>query len=185
MTKVKIYTLTGDKGQTSLVGGRRVPKYHLRIESTGTLDELISHIGILRGLDISEAKKNMLLRVQDKLMCCCSNVSADPARSDLKIPPIKESDIIELESIIDEVIGRLGMEPGFILPGGHLAVGTCHVARSVCRRAERQLTLLASQEHVSESVLKYVNRLSDFLYVIARDLACELNVNDIYWKPEY
>jgi cob(I)alamin adenosyltransferase len=181
---MKIYTKTGDTGSTSLIGGTRVPKFHIRIEAYGTVDELISFVGLLRDQNIDALHKDLLVTVQDKLMACAAILATDCENCDVKIPEIKESDIVLLEKAIDDMEKSLKPLTSFILPGGHPAVSYCHVARSICRRAERK-SLYLSQEHaVDAMVIKYLNRLSDFFFVLSRKISSELGAEEIPWKPD-
>jgi cob(I)alamin adenosyltransferase len=181
---MKIYTKTGDTGSTSLIGGTRVPKFHIRIEAYGTVDELISFVGLLRDQEIDARHKDLLVTVQDKLMACAAILATDCENCDVKIPEIKESDIVLLEKAIDDMEKTLKPLTSFILPGGHPAVSYCHVARSICRRAERK-SLYLSQEHaVDAMVIKYLNRLSDFFFVLSRKISSELGAEEIPWKPD-
>lgn len=180
---MKIYTKTGDKGTTSLIGGKRVPKHNQRIEAYGTIDELISHIGLLRDQPIGEPLKDVLLKVQDRLMVCAAVLATDCEDCNVKIPEIRETDITYLEQEIDRMESELEPLRSFIIPGGHPIVSYCHIARTVCRRAERIAIKLADNAVVSDSILKYINRLSDYLFVLARKLAKDLQVNEIPWQP--
>ena len=180
---MKIYTKTGDKGQTSLVGGKRVPKSHERIEAYGTVDELLSYVGLLRDLLESHHRKIFLTQVQDRLMICAAILAADCEDCEYKIPEILDVDIQELELEMDKM--ELILEPlsSFILPGGHPVVSHCHVARTICRRAERVVVRLSEKYFVPEKLIKYINRLSDYLFVLARMLTKDLNIEEIPWKP--
>ena len=180
---MKIYTKKGDEGQTSLLGGKLLPKSDLRIESYGTVDELNSYIGLTRDLIGDEHKRSALLEIQDRLFTIGSALASDPSKSNLKTPDLLPSDVTFLENKIDEMEEALPEMKSFILPGGHPAVSTCHVARCVCRRAERHVVLLASQEKVDKQIIQYLNRLSDYLFVLARAVARDLNIRDIPWKP--
>jgi cob(I)alamin adenosyltransferase len=181
---MKIYTKTGDAGTTSLIGGTRVPKFHIRIEAYGTVDELISFVGLLRDQEIDQFHKKNLIRIQDRLMTCAAILATDCENCDVKIPQLHESDILFLEKAIDEMEKSLKALTSFILPGGHPAVSYCHVARSVCRRAERK-TLYLSQEYAVDSmVIKYLNRLSDYFFVLSRKISSELQADEIPWKPD-
>lgn len=180
---MKIYTKTGDKGTTSLIGGKRVPKHNQRIEAYGTIDELISHIGLLRDQPIGEPLKDVLLKVQDRLMVCAAVLATDCEDCNVKIPEIRETDITYLEQEIDRMESELEPLRSFIIPGGHPIVSYCHIARTVCRRAERIAIKLADNAVVPDSILKYINRLSDYLFVLARKLAKDLQVNEIPWQP--
>ena len=180
---MKIYTKTGDKGNTSLIGGKRVPKHNLRIEAYGTVDELISYIGLLRDQDIHERIKQFLIEVQDSLMTCASILAADCDDCGIKIPEITESDITALEQEIDFMEEDLPPLRLFILPGGHTVVSFCHIARTVCRRAERVIAKLTEETSVSDKVIIYINRLSDYLFTLSRKLGKDFNINEIRWQP--
>jgi cob(I)alamin adenosyltransferase len=180
---MKIYTKTGDKGQTSLIGGTRVPKHHIRIEAYGTVDELNSWIGLIRDQDIDSHSKEILLEIQDRLFTMGSSLASDPAKSKMKIPDLKEEDVTLLEKEMDEMNTHLPEMKSFILPGGHTTVSYCHIARCVCRRAERNTTHLAEIDFVADLVIIYINRLSDYLFVLSRKLSKDLNAEDNPWKP--
>jgi cob(I)alamin adenosyltransferase len=180
---MKIYTKTGDKGQTSLLGGSRVPKHHLRIESYGTIDELNSYIGLLRDQAINAKHIEVLLEIQDRLFTIGSYLASEPQKSKVKIPLLNEEDVVFLEKQIDELNDALPPMRSFILPGGHTTVSFCHIARCVCRRAERLVVHLSETETVSDIILRYLNRLSDYLFVLARKLSEELKASEIPWKP--
>lgn len=181
----KIYTKTGDKGKTSLLGGTKVPKSHIRIESYGTVDELNSYIGLVRDHLTHEHSKIVLKEIQDRLFIIGSSLACDPEKEPLmKIPDLNENDITLLENEIDNMTNELPPMKNFILPGGHVAVSTTHVARCVCRRAERLCVNMQGQEmFVEPLVLKYINRLSDYLFVLARYVAHLLNIEEVAWKP--
>ncbi|HET7360773.1 MAG TPA: cob(I)yrinic acid a,c-diamide adenosyltransferase [Salinimicrobium sp.] len=188
---MKIYTKTGDKGTTSLFGGTRVQKSHIRIESYGTVDELNSYIGLLRDQDIDKHSISILLKIQDKLFTMGSILATDPKKAVLKsgkerlnIPKISSEDIELLEKEIDNMNEDLPEMTHFVLPGGHQTVSFCHIARCVCRRAERLATQLYEIEAFDERVLQYLNRLSDFLFVLARKLSKELQAKEIQWIPK-
>lgn len=182
---LKIYTKTGDKGQTSLIGGTRVPKHHIRIESYGTVDELNSFIGLIRDQQIDEQSKKMLIEIQDRLFTIGSSLASDPERSKMKIPDLKEEDILLLEKEMDRMDETLPEMRSFVLPGGHTIVSYCHIARCVCRRAERLTIQLSETANgaVAELVIKYLNRLSDYLFVLSRKLSQDLKAEEIPWKP--
>ncbi len=181
----KIYTKTGDLGKTSLIGGTKVPKSHLRIESYGTIDELNSYIGLVSDLISDSNSKIILKEIQDRLFTVGSSLACDPDKEPLmKIPDLKEKDVELLEKEIDKMNEVLPAMKSFILPGGHPAVSTTHVARCVCRRAERLCVNM--QEHelfVEPLVIKYINRLSDYLFVLSRHIGHLLNVEEIPWRP--
>ena len=188
---MKIYTKTGDKGMTSLFGGTRVPKHHIRIESYGTVDELNSHIGLLRDQDINPHYKEVLVSIQDKLFTVGAILATDPEKSTLKsgksrlnIPKITEADSLQLENEIDAMNEALPPITHFVLPGGHQTVSFCHIARCVCRRAERLATALNELEPFQAETLIYLNRLSDYLFVLARKLSYDLKAEEIKWIPK-
>ena|ERR1700741_2683992 len=179
----KIYTKTGDKGQTSLIGGTRLPKYHIRIEAYGTVDELNSNVGLIRDQQIDENSKKVLIEIQDRLFTIGSLLAADPVKNKMKLPEIHEEDIVLLEKEIDKMNETLPEMKQFVLPGGHTTVSYCHLARCVCRRAERATLKLAENEKVDEILYKYLNRLSDYLFVLSRKFTQDLNAEEIPWKP--
>jgi cob(I)alamin adenosyltransferase len=179
----RVYTKTGDKGETSLIGGTRLPKQHIRIEAYGTVDELNSFIGVVRDQGIDEHSKTVLIEVQDRLFTLGSLLAADPEKNKMKLPEVKEEDILFLEKEIDKMDEVLPEMKHFVLPGGHQAVSFCHVARCVCRRAERATLKLAENEKVDEIIYKYLNRLSDYLFVLSRKIAHDLKVEETPWKP--
>jgi cob(I)alamin adenosyltransferase len=182
---LKIYTKTGDLGKTSLIGGTKVPKNHLRIESYGTIDELNSYIGLVSDYMPNDAIKITLKEIQDRLFTIGSSLACDPDKEPMmKIPDLKESDVAFLESGIDRMNETLSPMKFFILPGGHPAVSTTHIARCVCRRAERLCVNM--QQHdlfVDPLVIKYTNRLSDYLFVLSRYVGNLLQVPETPWKP--
>ncbi len=180
---MKVYTKNGDSGTTQLIGGTRVSKSSLRLESYGTIDELNSFIGLIRDQEIDEKYKIQLIEIQDRLFTIGSSLASDPQKSKMKIPDLLESDIEFLELSIDDMDKELPEMKFFVLPGGHQTVSYCHVARCVCRRAERVIISLHEHEYVSEIVFKYINRLSDYLFVISRKLSKDLNVIEQPWKP--
>ena len=180
---MKIYTKTGDKGHTSLIGGTRVPKHHIRIEAYGTIDELNSHIGLIRDQQIDEHTKGMLIEVQDRLFTIGSTLASDPGKSKMKIPDLKEEDVTLLEHEIDKMSETLPEMRSFILPGGHTTVSFCHIARCVCRRAERLTIHLSENSFVPDIVIIYLNRLSDYLFMLSRKLTQDLHAQEMPWKP--
>jgi len=180
---MKIYTRTGDAGQTSLLGGTRVPKHHLRIEAYGTLDELNSHIGFVRDQGLSADSTAQLIEIQDRIFTLGSHLASDPEKSKAKIPDLKPEDIEFLELAIDAMNEQLPEMRHFILPGGHPAVSACHIARCVCRRAERLIVHLSEISLVEASVIQYINRLSDYLFVLSRKISSDFNANETPWKP--
>jgi cob(I)alamin adenosyltransferase len=180
---MKIYTKTGDKGQTSLIGGTRVPKHHLRIESYGTVDELNSYIGLIRDQQVSEHQQNLLKEIQDRLFTIGSALASDPEKSKMKIPDLHQEDIELLEKEIDTMTADLPELRHFILPGGSNAVSFCHLARCVCRRAERICVHLSEDSFVDEKVMVYLNRLSDYLFVLSRKLCFDNQIEENMWIP--
>jgi len=182
---MKIYTKTGDKGKTSLIGGTKVFKSDLRIETYGTVDELNSFVGLC--LDHLKANNinNVLAEVQDRLFTIGSALACDPEKeTKLKIPDLHEEDIVILEKEIDKMNEVLPVMKSFILPGGHVTVSTLHIARTVCRRAERCCVKMEKKEMEIESlIIKYLNRLSDYLFILARFAAHQLGVKETPWKP--
>ncbi|MFW6223017.1 MAG: cob(I)yrinic acid a,c-diamide adenosyltransferase [Bacteroidota bacterium] len=180
---MKIYTKTGDKGTTALIGGTRVPKYDSRIEAYGTVDELISYIGLLRDQDIDDKDKAFLIEIQDRLMTCASILATDCENCQDRIPKIIDEDIRLLEKEIDKIETSLPQLRSFVLPGGHQAVSFCHIARNVCRRAERYALKVSDEIDLEQHVLVYLNRLSDYLFVFSRKLTYKFNVEEVPWKP--
>ncbi|MBP6386710.1 MAG: cob(I)yrinic acid a,c-diamide adenosyltransferase [Pseudarcicella sp.] len=182
---MKIYTKTGDKGKTSLVGGTRVSKDNIRIEAYGTIDELNSYIGLLGSLPENDARKDLLKEIQDRLFTIGSNLASETDQTKKKIPDLVQEDVELLEKTMDEMSEKLEPMRFFILPGGHPSIAHCHIARTVCRRAERVIIHLANteNEYVSDLVVQYVNRLSDLLFVLSRVIHKEINVDEISWKP--
>jgi cob(I)alamin adenosyltransferase len=180
---MKIYTKTGDSGETSLFGGKRVRKNNVRIAAYGTTDELMAYIGLLRDQDIQSNYQKLLLEIQDRLFTIGSNLAADPDKPQLKKPLILKQDIEILESEIDEMEKHLQPMKNFILPGGHPTVSFCHVARCVCRRAERLVVELTEDNTNLELEVIYLNRLSDFLFVLSRKLCKDLNAEERPWNP--
>jgi cob(I)alamin adenosyltransferase len=181
---MKIYTKTGDMGTTALFGGKRVSKADLRIDTYGTVDELNSWIGLLRDQPVNEKRNDFLINIQDRLFTIGSMLATEPGNTKVKIPALADEDIIGLEKEIDLMDSQLEPMRFFILPGGHQSVSYCHVARTVCRRSERLTIALHNQEPVNEKVIQYLNRLSDYLFVLARKMSAELNVRDTLWKPK-
>ena len=177
----KIYTKTGDLGETSLFGGRRLPKSHIRIDAYGTVDELNSWIGLLRDHLSDTDKKTLLHTIQERLFTIGSNLASDPQK-ELPVPDILESDIELMEKAIDEMDANLPPLKNFILPGGHPVVSYCHLARCVCRRSERLVVALNVVETVDAILIRYLNRLSDFLFVLARHIGQDLGAEEVVWK---
>jgi cob(I)alamin adenosyltransferase len=187
---MKVYTKTGDTGTTALFGGTRVPKDHARIESYGTVDELNSYIGLIRDQEIDQHYKDVLIEIQDRLFTVGAILATPPENEVLKNGQkrlqnlgIIESDIELLEKEIDSMEDSLPQMTHFVLPGGHTTVSYCHIARGVCRRAERLAVHLSHNEPVADIAIKYLNRLSDYLFVLARKLSKELNADEVKWIP--
>jgi cob(I)alamin adenosyltransferase len=181
---MKIYTKTGDSGKTSLLGGSRVAKYHLRIEAYGTVDELNSNLGLLRSYPIAPGHISTLIEVQSQLFTMGSHLASEPGERKFNIPEFQPAFISYLEEGIDAMEEQLPPMRNFVLPGGHLAVAQAHVARCVCRRAERIVQHLKDESDVPEVITIYLNRLSDFLFVLARKLGQDLGAEEIPWIPK-
>ncbi|NLP57913.1 cob(I)yrinic acid a,c-diamide adenosyltransferase [Lutibacter sp. B1] len=188
---MKIYTKTGDKGQTSLFGGTRVPKYHLRIEAYGTIDELNSYIGLIKDQEIDSNTSKILLKIQNELFTIGSMLATPPEKEILKsgkerlnIQKINNQSVTLLENEIDKMNESLPEMTHFILPGGHTLVSFCHIARCVCRRSERITTHLSDESTIDNLILVYLNRLSDYLFVLARKLTIDKKAQEIKWIPE-
>lgn len=181
----KIYTKTGDKGQTTLIGGTKVPKSHIRIEAYGTVDELNSFIGLVGDHLVHRDSKTRLKEIQDRLFTIGSSLACDPGKeTKMKIPDLKEDDVQLLENEIDKMNEALPVMKTFLLPGGHVSVSTIHIARCVCRRAERCCVNMQQQDlFIEPLVIKYLNRLSDYLFILARFISQQLKVEEIPWKP--
>lgn len=189
-SNMKIYTKTGDSGTTSLFGGTRVPKDHIRIESYGTVDELNSHIGLIRDQEVGVHYKDILIEIQDRLFTVGAILATPPEKEVLKSGELRlkklgiiESDIELLENEIDQMEELLPPMTHFVLPGGHTTVSYCHIARCVCRRAERLAVHLNHNEPINEFTITYLNRLSDYLFVLARKLSNDLNAEEVKWIP--
>jgi cob(I)alamin adenosyltransferase len=180
---MKIYTKTGDKGSTSLIGGTRVPKHHIRIESYGTVDELNSYIGLIRDQDIADLDKQTLKEIQDRLFTIGSMLASDPEKSRMKIPDLHNEDIELLENEMDRMSEVLPELKHFVLPGGNTTASYCHIARCVCRRAERITVHLAEMEWVDEKTIIYLNRLSDYLFTLSRKVIFDNKNEENKWLP--
>jgi cob(I)alamin adenosyltransferase len=180
---MKIYTKTGDQGTTSLLGGTRVSKANLRIDAYGTVDELNAYIGLLRDQEVNQSRQDFLKEIQDRLFTLGAALASSPGKDNIKKPDIQSGDVEKLENQIDNM--ELSLEPlkNFILPGGHQAVSFCHLARTVCRRAERCTILLDQNEPVEPILITYLNRLSDYLFVLGRLMAKELEIEEVLWEP--
>jgi cob(I)alamin adenosyltransferase len=184
---MKIYTKTGDQGTTALFGGKRVSKADLRIDTYGTVDELNSYIGLVRDQPVNAGnpdRKKVLIEIQDRLFTIGSILATEPGNTKVKVPSLNEADVVFLENEIDAMEATLPAMKFFVLPGGHQSVSFCHVARTVCRRSERLSIALNLQETIDPLVIKYLNRLSDFLFVLSRKMTQELNAEEVPWKPK-
>ena len=175
---MKIYTKTGDTGTTALFGGKRVSKADLRVDAYGTVDELNSYLGLL-------FEEDLILEIQDRLFTLGSMLATEPGNTKVKIPHLSDNDIAVLEKAIDKMEEQLEPMKHFILPGGHQTVSFCHVARTVCRRAERLAVALNSVEPIDPLIIKYLNRLSDYLFVLSRFLSKKLNAKETPWIPKF
>lgn len=180
---MKIYTKTGDKGMTSLVGGSRISKSNIRIEAYGTVDELNSWIGLLRDQAVNQSRMDTLKEIQDRLFTVGAHLASEANQTRRVLPDIIENDITFLEQEMDKIDQQTVPLLAFILPGGHPSISYAHLARTVCRRAERIAVLLAEQDHVEPIIIRYLNRLSDYLFMICRIMAKELKIEEIKWKP--
>lgn len=182
---IKIYTKTGDKGTTSLIGGTKVPKSHMRIEAYGTVDELNSYIGLCKDLLEDEHSQKILLEIQDRLFTIGSSLACDPIKEPrMRIPDLRETDVVLLEKEMDRMSESIPPMKSFVLPGGHKTVSHLHIARCVARRAERCCVRLELESlEVDALLLKYLNRLSDYLFILSRFATYQLNVQEIPWKP--
>jgi cob(I)alamin adenosyltransferase len=181
---MKIYTRTGDKGDTGLLGGTRVPKDHLRIEAYGTVDELNCHVGMLRDLAVPHHGAE-LTGIQNTLFAIGSRLAStsDEEATRFKVPVVGDAEVAALEQLMDDMDAVLEPMRNFILPGGHPAVSQAHICRTVCRRAERRVVHLAAVEAVPDTLVRYLNRLSDLFFVMARHLGKQNGVADIPWEP--
>jgi cob(I)alamin adenosyltransferase len=179
----RIYTKTGDDGTTGLYGGARVAKYDLRIEAYGTIDELNSYLGLIRDQSVGEKNTKVLLEIQDRLFTIGAILAAQPGKKNLSVPELKPEDVEMLEKEIDHMDTLLEPMKHFILPGGHTTVSFVHIARCVCRRAERLTVHLAVDNEVDELIIKYLNRLSDYLFTLARMLSKDLGASEQPWIP--
>lgn len=180
---MKVYTKKGDQGETGLIGGTRVSKANVRIDAYGTVDELNSFMGLLRDTAVNDEFKAELIEIQERLFTLGSWLASDPEKSKMKLPEIKEEDVIRLEKSMDKMDDELEPMKFFILPGGHQTVSFCHIARCVCRRAERLVVELDGINSQNPLILIYLNRLSDYLFVYSRYLTKHLGAEEIPWKP--
>ena len=179
----KIYTKTGDTGETGLFGGKRLPKHHIRIESYGTVDELNAYLGLLGDVYENQQLVGWIREIQDLLFRIGASLAMEPGATPV-IAGVEEKHVVELEGRMDAMDEELPPLKNFILPGGHPTVSFCHIARCVCRRAERATVALAQEEEVDPVIIRYLNRLSDFLFILARHIGQELGAEEVAWKPE-
>ncbi len=181
---MKIYTRKGDKGSTQLIGGRRVFKNHIRIEAYGTVDELNSWMGFLSDILSTETDKKQLRLIQEKLFVIASLLACETKQAKMKLPALLQKDITELETAIDRMNEHLPELRAFILPGGNHSVSVCHIARCVCRRAERKIVAMSRKMTVDPLIIAFLNRLSDYLFVLARFTGFKAGVTEIKWQPD-
>lgn len=182
---MKIYTKTGDKGETALFGGARVPKDHIRIEAYGTVDELNSWIGLIRDESDENKTQEELIDIQDRLFTIGSILATDPDKKNLKTPPLYDKDIERLEQYIDAMDESLEPMKSFVLPGGNSKISNCHITRCVCRRAERRTIALSHNAEINALTYQYLNRLSDYLFTLGRKIAQNTNAEETPWTPKY
>lgn len=180
---MKIYTKTGDAGTTALFGGARVLKSHERIEAYGTVDELNSFIGLLRDQPVNQSRQEILIQIQNRLFTIGAILATEPGNEKVKVPQLDLHDVEVLEKAIDRMDANLSPLRNFILPGGHTSVSFGHVARTVCRRAERLIIALDAHDKVQPLVIQFMNRLSDYLFVLCRQMASDLGITETAWKP--
>ena len=181
---MKIYTKTGDKGQTSLLSGERVPKYNERIEAYGTIDELNSFVGLLRSGELNKEDALFLVKIQNKLFNIGSNLAMGEKQSSFKPLSLKEEDIVLLEKEMDKIDAIVPKLSNFVLPGGNQSVAYSHVCRSICRRAERLIVKLADKAEIDTGIIKFVNRLSDYFFLLSRKITFDYHIEEIIWNPE-
>ena len=180
---MKIYTKTGDKGTTALIEGTRLSKAHVRIDAYGTVDELNSYIGMLRDQPVNEARKDLLKEIQDRLFTIGSHLASESDQKKKILPDLLDEDVALLEKEMDLIDTQVPPLRAFILPGGHTSVSFGHIARTVCRRAEREVIHLQQKEEVEPIVIRYLNRLSDYLFMLCRVMTHELGIEEITWQP--
>jgi cob(I)alamin adenosyltransferase len=181
---MKVYTKKGDKGKTQLLGGSMVNKNHIKLECYGTIDELNAFIGNIYDQEVSAFQKEILLKIQNQLFNLGSVISFDGKKDKIKLPNVTTENIEMMENAIDKMEESLPMLKNFILPSGHPTASICHIARTVCRRAERNLVALGQQEEIDALHLQYLNRLSDYLFVLARTILKENNETEIEWQKD-
>jgi cob(I)alamin adenosyltransferase len=179
---MKIYTRKGDDGSTSLVGGKRVPKHDIRVEAYGSVDELISWVGLLRDHPENKNHQKLLIYIQEQLMICAASLASDPENPGNKLFSPDPDCVTKLENEIDRLEGSLKPLTGFIIPGGHILVSYCHITRCVCRRAERSILRLNRTEKTPEIINKFINRLSDYFFVLSRNISLNLDIEEVKWS---
>ena len=182
MKKIKVYTKTGDDGTTSLFSGKRVAKHHIKIKDYGYIDELNSWLGWIRDQNIAPERKDEIIKIQKDLMIISSQLANDGV--ELGIVPVGQNEVTLLEEYIDKMTDSLPPLKNFVIPGGHTLVSSTHLARSVCRRAERIITELNDNEPIDSVLIFYINRLSDYLFTLSRKLSFDLAVKEEKWIPE-
>ena len=182
---MKIYTKKGDQGSTGLIGGTRVSKGDVRIEAYGTVDELNSYIGLISTMPIDNLYILQLQEIQDRLFTIGSHLAADPEKSKMQLPDLLEVDVEKLENWMDAMDEALAPLTAFILPGGHAIIAHTHVARCICRIAERMAVILDELEGVEALVLTYLNRLSDYLFMLSRKISLDLGISEHTWTPRH
>lgn len=180
---MKIYTKTGDEGYTSLLGGKRVSKAHLRIDAYGTVDELNAFLGLLKDQEVNRSRTSFLKQIQDRLFTIGATLATQEGAEKVKKPILLLRDIQVLEEEIDELEKKLEPLKNFILPGGHPSVSIAHLARTVCRRTERCVVALRESSVIDQNIIQYLNRLSDYLFVLGRAMARELEITETTWTP--
>ncbi len=180
---MKVYTKTGDKGSTALIGGSRVKKYDLRIECYGTVDEISAWIGLIRDQEAAGAYKDELVEIQDRLFTIASLLACDSNVDINDLPQVIDSDVVFLEKLIDNYTDIIPQLKSFLLSGGHTTISYCHIARTICRRAERRVIELAEKQSLPPIIVTYLNRLSDYLFVLSRKISFDLNIAETLWKP--
>lgn len=182
---MRVYTRTGDTGETSLASGTRISKDHPRLEAYGTIDELNAHIGVIQADIPDPLEKKRLTGIQNRVFVVSSFLAVDDPLFLERLPRLNESDITDLEGAMDRMLDEMPPLKNFILPAGHALVAHCHVARTVCRRAERLMIRLHHEIDIDPILIKYINRLSDYLFVLARKCAYDLGVGETIWRPDF
>ena len=182
---MRVYTRTGDQGETSLAGGKRVQKDHTRLEAYGSVDELNSHLGLIQSTIPDSVERKRITGIQNRVFVVSSNLAVDNEELLKKLPRILEEDIADLEMAMDKMLNEIPPLTNFILPAGHPIIAYCHIARTVCRRAERRMITLSRESAIEPILIRYVNRLSDYLFVLARKTAYDLGVGEVIWTSDF